>query len=109
MDDDRDDRFDHLDVNGNGRVEWDEWHGSLDAFDALDRNDDTVLSRDELGGNAGRRRDSFTNLDVNRNGTISRDEWHWSRRSFDQQDVNRDGVLTRREFNGGGVPTSGQD
>lgn len=109
VDDDRDDRFDHLDVNGNGRVEWDEWHGSIEAFDALDRNDDTVLSRDELGGNAGRRRDSFANLDVNRNGTIARDEWHWSRRSFDDQDVNRDGVLTRREFNGGGVPTSGRN
>jgi len=109
VDDDRDDRFDHLDMNANGRVEWDEWHGSLEAFDALDRNDDTVLSRDELGGNAGRRRDSFTSLDVNRNGTISRDEWHWSRRSFDDQDVDRDGVLTRREFNGGAVPTTGRD
>ena len=40
MDDDRGDTFDDLDVNGNGRVERDEWHGSDDAFTWLDRNRD---------------------------------------------------------------------
>jgi Ca2+-binding EF-hand superfamily protein len=109
VDDDREDRFEYLDVNANGRIERNEWHGSLDAFDALDRNRDGVLNRAEVGGNAAGRRDQFASLDVNRNGTISLDEWHWSRRSFDEKDVNRDGVLTRREFNGGGVPTSGRD
>ncbi|OFW02757.1 MAG: hypothetical protein A3I61_16455 [Acidobacteria bacterium RIFCSPLOWO2_02_FULL_68_18] len=101
--------FASLDHNRDGRIASTEWHGDLETFRRVDRNDDTVLSREELGGNAGRRRDSFASLDVNRNSTISRDEWHRSRRSFDDQDVNRDGVLTRREFNGGGVPTSGRN
>jgi Ca2+-binding EF-hand superfamily protein len=109
VDDDRDDRFEYLDVNRNGRIERDEWHGSHEAFDSLDRNNDDTLTRAEVGGNAGGQRDRFATLDVNRSGTISLDEWRWSRRSFDEQDVNRDGVLTRREFNGGGVPTSGRN
>ncbi len=109
LDDDRDDRFEDLDVNANGRIERNEWHGSFEAFDSLDRNRDRVLNRAEVGGAAGGTRDRFASLDVNRDGAIARDEWHWSGRSFDQQDVNRDGVLTRREFTGGGVPTSGRN
>jgi len=27
------------------------WHGTLGAFDSLDRNDDGLLSRAEVGGN----------------------------------------------------------
>lgn len=110
VDDDRDDRFEYLDVNANGRIERNEWHGSRDGFDILDRNNDNVLNRAEAGGDArGGTWDRFATLDVNRNGGISLDEWHWSRRSFDERDVNRDGVLTRREFSSEGVPTSGRD
>lgn len=111
VDDDRNDRFEYLDVNGNGRIESDEWHGSADAFDWLDRNNDGVLSRAEVVGQQRASSDRFASLDFNRDGVISVDEWHWSRRSFDQQDLNRDGVLTRREFVDAGpaaVPTSGQ-
>jgi Ca2+-binding EF-hand superfamily protein len=111
VDDDREDRFEYLDVNGNGRIESDEWHGSADAFDWLDRNNDGVLSRAEVVGRARARSDRFAILDVNRDGRISRDEWRWSRRSFDQQDANGDGVLTRRELadtKTAAVPTSGQ-
>lgn len=98
FDDDRDVRFEDLDFNRNGRVERNEWQGSLDAFRWLDRNNDNVLSRAEVVGDADTRFDSFAGLDVNRSGTIGLDEWRWSRRSFDQYDVNRDGQLTRREF-----------
>jgi Ca2+-binding EF-hand superfamily protein len=50
MDDDRDDRFDDLDVDRDGRVDRREWHASDDAFVWLDRNRDGVLSRTEVVG-----------------------------------------------------------
>lgn len=108
MDDDRDDLFDHLDHNGNGRVERSEWHGDSEAFDWLDRNRDNVLSRAEGVGTA-KPVDQFTMLDTNRDGRLTVEEWQWSRRSFNQQDVDRDGAVTRREFTtGGAVPTTGR-
>ncbi len=107
MDDDRDDRFDDLDVNRNGRVERGEWHGSVDAFGWLDRNRDNVLSREEVVGTESGGFDSFAGLDADRSGTLSFDEWRWSRRSFEQSDTNGNGVLTRQEFTaGGGAPAA---
>ena len=104
-DDDRDDRFENLDVNRNGRVEKSEWHGSLDAFEWLDRNRDNVLSRTEVVGEASKQFDSFASLDTNRSGTLTPDEWKWTTRSFARYDTDRDGLLTRREFEaGGGAP-----
>jgi Ca2+-binding EF-hand superfamily protein len=109
-DDDREDRFDSLDSNRNGRIEIAEWHGGRRDFDWLDRNNDGTLSRDEVVGNAAGRNDTFASLDINRNGTISFNEWHWSRSSFDARDSNRDGVVSRNEFvNTGAVGTSGRD
>jgi Ca2+-binding EF-hand superfamily protein len=111
IDDDREDRFQYLDVNGNGRIERAEWHGSRDAFEWMDRNNDGVLSRAEVVGDEARESDRFANLDVNRDRVISLNEWHWSRRSFEQRDVNGDGVLSRREFvasEPGAVATSGR-
>jgi Ca2+-binding EF-hand superfamily protein len=65
MDDDRGDRFDDLDVNGNGRVERREWHASDDAFTWLDRNGDGILSRTEVVGDAaGGQSGQFTGRDV---------------------------------------------
>jgi hypothetical protein len=46
----RDDRFEYLDVNNNGRIERSEWHASDDAWTWLDRNNDNVLSRAEVTG-----------------------------------------------------------
>jgi hypothetical protein len=109
MDDDRDDRFENLDVNRNGRVERNEWHASADAFDWLDRNNDDVLSRTEVLGSNSTAADQFATLDNNRDGRLNISEWPWSRRSFNQQDGDGDGVLTRREFtSGGAVPTTGR-
>ena len=108
-DDDRGDNFDDLDFNNNGRVERNEWHGSVESFNALDRNRDGVLSRFEgVGGQETtpeNRWDQFAGLDYNTSGSIGRDEWHWSRTAFDQRDLNRDGMLSRREFEvAGGSP-----
>ena len=89
MDDDRGDTFDDLDVDGDGRVERNEWHGSDDAFTWLDRNRDGRLSRLEVTGDerVTSPRDQFASLDVDGNGTIARDEWHWSLGSFSQRDL----------------------
>jgi Ca2+-binding EF-hand superfamily protein len=111
LDDDRDDRFDDLDWNNDGRVSRDEWHGSLEDFRWLDRNNDGVLSRSEVVGQQASfdTYDEFQSLDYNRNGTIERNEWHWSRPTFAQVDTNRDGGVSRRELENAGVTSnSGQ-
>lgn len=107
-DDAREDSFDDLDFNNNGRVERNEWLGGTQAFSNLDLNKDGVLSRYEVVGGqetTGDTWDQFASLDYDRNGSLGREEWHWSRGSFDQRDQNRDGMLSRREFEvAGGSP-----
>jgi len=106
FDDDRGDRFDFLDVNGNNRVTRDEWHASQEAFTWLDVNRDGVLTRQEVEGEgADQQSDLFARLDVNRNNRINPTEWQWSRASFDRLDVNKDGVLTRAEMAGTAAKT----
>lgn len=112
VDDDRDDRFVDLDLNGNGRIERAEWHGTREGFDWLDRNNDNVLTYTEVVGDEPAAPDLFASLDVDRSGAVERDEWHWSRNSFDRRDTNRDGVLSRGELPAeparGTVGTSGR-
>ena len=99
VDADREDRFEYLDANNNGRVERSEWHASRDAFDWLDRDNNGVLSRTEVvGGDDVEQGDIFGGLDANNDDVITTDEWQWSRRSFAQQDQDGDGQLTRREL-----------
>jgi Ca2+-binding EF-hand superfamily protein len=52
---DRDEQFDFLDVNNNGRIEPREWRGSVTAFDRLDVNNDNRLSHAEFSGVGGAR------------------------------------------------------
>lgn len=106
-DDDRDDRFEFLDDNGNGRIERAEWHGSADAWEWLDRNNDNFLTRAEVVGNEQSVPDGFANIDEDRDGRIELAEWRWSRRSFTDRDANGDGMITRQEFRGA-VGTSGR-
>lgn len=95
-------RFDYLDVNGNGFIERNEWDGGNNAFQRLDTSGDQRLSRAEFD-RANRSSNNFASLDMNRDGRIELNEWPWTHRSFDQQDTNGDGVLTRDEFRGGGA------
>lgn len=99
VDDDREETFYDLDQDRDGRIERNEWHGSRDAFEWLDRNNDGTLSRAEVAGEqAPAERDLFTSLDTNRNGVIDRSEWHWSRVSFNGRDRDNNGVLSRNEL-----------
>ena len=98
FDDDRLDRFDYLDMNGNNRLERTEWHGGAEAFNWLDRNNDGWLSRAEVAGEEARERDQFSTMDFNNDQAITPNEWQWSRVSFDRLDRNRDGRLTRAEL-----------
>ena len=102
------DRFDYLDVNGNGVIERNEWDGGYDAFDRLDTKRDGRLTRAELNDGNTARAANVNSLDMNRDGRITLNEWPWSHRSFDQQDLNGDGVITRDEFRGGAVGTTGR-
>ena len=98
VDDDREDRFEYLDANSNGRIERAEWHASRDAFTWLDRNKDGVLSRTEVVGEESAPADLFAGLDADRDGMVTPAEWQWSRRSFARHDRNGDGQLTRAEL-----------
>ena len=93
------DRFDYLDVNGNGFIDRNEWDGGRYVFDRLDSNRDNKLNRDEWD-TVGRSSNNFATLDANRDGRITLNEWPWTHRAFDDQDTNRDGVLSRQEFQG---------
>jgi len=104
FDDDRGDRFDFLDTDGNNRVTRAEWHGSDQAFTWMDGDRNGWLSRREVEGEmADDRADSFARLDSNRDGRIAINEWSYSRASFERLDTNNDGILTRREMAGTNV------
>jgi phycobilisome linker polypeptide/EF hand domain-containing protein len=94
-----DDRFDYLDVNGNGFIDRNEWDGGRYVFDRLDSNRDNRLNRDEWEA-VGRSSNNFATLDANHDGRLTLNEWPWTHRAFDDQDTNRDGVLSRQEFQG---------
>ena len=98
-DDDPEDRFGDLDMNNDGRLSRDEWHGSAAVFTALDGNRDGVLTRAEaVGSDSTAAPDEFRSLDINNDGAIARNEWHWNAAAFDRLDANRDGRLVRGEF-----------
>jgi hypothetical protein len=93
-----DDRFDYLDVNGNGFVDRNEWDGGYNVFTRLDANRDSRLTRDEWEANG--RTSNFASVDANRDGRIALSEWPWSHSSFDRQDTNGDGIISRGEYKG---------
>lgn len=95
-----DDRFDYLDINGNGYIDTNEWDGGQYAFDRLDTNDDRRLTRGEFNTANNGNANNFAAVDMNGDGRIRLDEWPWSHTSFDRQDANRDGVISRGEYRG---------
>ena len=93
------DRFDYLDINGNGFIERNEWDGGQNAFDQLDTSSDRRLSRAEFDNMSSRGSD-FARVDMNGDGRIRLNEWPWSHTSFDRQDGNGDGAITQNEYRG---------
>jgi phycobilisome linker polypeptide/uncharacterized protein DUF4214/EF hand domain-containing protein len=100
---DRRDRFESIDANSNGRIELNEWHGSVAAFRQLDTNDDnritfaeynrgvadnsaTGTSGDEIRVDA-RNRWTDTGVDVRAGDMITFDADGTIRMSADQNDV----------------------
>ena len=108
VDDVRDDNFDDMDCNNNGRVERTEWYGGAAEFTrarSQPRRHTEPLRSGRRPGELRHLRSSSQNLDYDRNGTLSRAEWHWSNASFTQRDRNRDGIISRQEFDvAGGAP-----
>lgn len=102
-DDDRGDSFPYLDVNRDGRLSRDEWHGSPSRFAILDDNHDGFISRTEMLGTSAPP-ELFTSIDMNRDRLITANEWQWSRASFDRLDMNHDGRLSAEEFKGTTAP-----
>ena len=103
------DRFTSLDTNRDGRVDRNEWRGTIQTFNALDRNGDGALTREEIAARGDDpTTDLFASLDTNRDRRISQNEWHWSLDSFRSHDTNHDGWLSRAELNNGPVGTSGR-
>lgn len=96
-----------LDTNGDGVIDRSEAAANprlAAKFDALDKNKDGKLSRDELPrwkhGRRGGPGAWMAKLDVNKDGRISREEAKADPRlaaRFDQLDVNKDGYLDKAD------------
>jgi Ca2+-binding EF-hand superfamily protein len=99
-------KYSNMDVNQDGIVTRNEWHGSDNLFNISDWNGDGVLSGNEVTGGARRGDDydrhhsegRFRELDQSKNSVISRQEWDGLIEAFNWLDDNHDGVLTRTEF-----------
>jgi hypothetical protein len=103
-------RFAGMDQNGDGVITRAEWRGNYQSFSNQDRNNDGVLSGDEVNPGAGRwsarpgldresrRAERFAALDVNSNNRIEAREWDGTVVAFNRLDVNNDNVLSRAEM-----------
>ena len=104
-------RFRGMDVDGDGVITRAEWRGSDQAFRRHDRNNDGVLSGDEVWDRTldGDLTAEFRRADRNGDGALSRAEWWADAATFDRVDQNRDGRLSLAEFLGEEVRDSSSD
>jgi len=91
------------DRNGDAVISRDEWNGSMRIFRDRDRNNDGVLSGNELP--RGWRRSAHDDFDRSRDRSLTvdenagRPEWQ-ERRRFRDQDRDRDDFISRSEWDG---------
>lgn len=109
-------RFKAMDLDGDGVITRSEWRGNLQAFRQHDRNNDGVLSGDEVwvgDGNAGAVQELaevFSDADRNNDRVLSRTEWYGDLQTFERIDRNDDGRISLDEFLGEPVAgTTGEE
>jgi Ca2+-binding EF-hand superfamily protein len=106
-------RFKGMDRDGDGVITRSEWRGNLQSFRQHDRNNDGVLSGDEVWvGDADAETQGlpavFARADRNNDRLLSRDEWYGDLQTFERVDRNDDGRISLPEFLGDDVSgTSG--
>lgn len=88
-----------MDTNKDGNISGNEWIGEIETFDRLDRNNDSILSRNEIQVNP--RQARFRLLDKNNDKQISRNEWSRNTEFFEILDKDADGFITLEEFRRG--------
>ncbi|HXV19189.1 MAG TPA: hypothetical protein VD883_03840 [Candidatus Omnitrophota bacterium] len=81
-----------LDKNNDGMISMNEWTGSREEFDALDRDGNDQVTEVEI------RTALFNRIDTNNDNIILPNEWSGPRRNFDALDFDRDGKLSTGEF-----------
>lgn len=84
-----------LDKDNSGVVEGYEWPYNADVFHQLDRDENSVLTADELRNISAA---TLRQLDRNRNGRLDADEWPGGYAQFERLDEDRDGKIGRNEY-----------
>jgi eukaryotic-like serine/threonine-protein kinase len=86
-------RFNAMDKNGDGKISRDEFTGPEWLFERIDVDKDDVITREEVA----KFRNRFNAMDKNGDGKISRDEFTGREAVFNRLDANSDGVITHEE------------
>ena len=93
--------FARTDADHDGRITREEWQGGLGELQALDRNGDGVLTRDEFLSTDlahARQERLFRWMDANHDGRVTQAEWRGETARFKRLDRNHDGVVTLQEM-----------
>jgi Ca2+-binding EF-hand superfamily protein len=101
-----------MDSDGDGVITRSEWRGNLQSFREHDRNNDNVLSGEEVwttGADTTASQEllaDFTRADRNNDRVLSRDEWYGDLQTFERVDRNDDGRISQAEFIGENVTST---
>jgi Ca2+-binding EF-hand superfamily protein len=100
------DAFAQLDQNRNGLISRDEWRGTGDEFNRLDRDGNGITRTEyERPPAPGSTADRYQTLDSNNDGVLARVEWRHETVAFHRADRNADGIVTRQEYGNLPAPT----